>query len=86
MLKLFPNEQVGLESYGYVYDDQLPKDAPEGNLVAFLVYGSGGTIIYLHKDGYDEKEILVAGEAYFGQTLKCGRWKVYKCELVPEGG
>ena len=80
MLKSFPRDMVSIESFAYIYDDELKK----GTLVAFLVYSPGGTIVYLHKEGYDIHEILLAGEAYFGQTLVCRRYKVYRCEILPE--
>ena len=84
MLKRFPKEQTPIENIAYVIDDQLSHDAPGGKLVAFIVYSRGGSIMYLHKEGYNELEVMVAGEAYLGQTLNCGRYKVYKCEIVPE--
>lgn len=84
MLQRATDEELGLESHALVYDDQLSPGDPGGNIVAFLIYSGGGVIVYLHKEGYNLGEILVAGEAYLGQTLKCSRFKVYQCEVVPK--
>jgi len=64
--------------------DTTIKDPKIGKTVALICYSSGGHIVILFKDGYDIRELLVAGEKYLGETLTARRFKVFKATVVKE--
>ncbi len=84
VLKKATIEEMGINHIELIYDDKIPKDKPGGNIVSFAVYCDSGIVIYIHKEGYDILDLLVLGEAYYGEIFDGERFKVYKCEVVPE--
>lgn len=65
-----------VENLSFVSDEHI-KDKANGVLVAVVLYGEGGNIIYWHKSGYDPMEVMVAGEKFMGDAIKGGRYKEY---------
>jgi len=61
-------------SIAFVTDEDLEKE----KLVATILYSSGGNIIYLHKEGYDELELQVACETFLFETINARRFIVFK--------
>ena len=57
--------------------DESIHDKRSGSAVAFVVYSSGGNIIYWFKEGYDPLKVMVAGETFMFETMATNRFKQY---------
>lgn len=55
----------------------IDTDLPDRKTVAFVIFSSGGNIIYKHYPDYKDEELMVAAEFYVGETLRANRWKVF---------
>lgn len=78
-MRLRAAEQVGgetLTSAAIVLDLDVD-DEENGNVVAFVIFAEPSAIIYWHRAGYDDLEVLVAAEKFLGQTLRVARIKAY---------
>ncbi len=71
------DEGSATRSAALVYDDDLP----EPQIVAIVLYSSGGNVIIWFQDGYDPLEIIVQGEKFMGQSLQAGRFKEYRATV-----
>lgn len=67
-----------------ITDEDL--DKKKRNVIAIVLYSSGGNVIIWMKPKakYEAAEILVAGECFFGETLRAGRFKEYQAEVLKE--
>jgi hypothetical protein len=73
-------ERVDLEkepfsSCALVVDKDL--SSKEGQMVAIVIYSPGGNVVVFFKEGYDELEVLVAGEKFLGEAWRAERYKVF---------
>jgi len=76
------SESVGgrrspFSSASLIFDEDII-DSKMGKVVALVLYSEGGNVIYWHKEGYDPRKVMVAGEKYLFETLRASRFKEYK--------
>lgn len=75
-LKRIDLKKEPFTSTALVIDEEI-QDSKIGQMVALVSYSPGGNVIVFFKEGYDPLEICVAGEKYFGESMRAKRIKIF---------
>lgn len=84
-LKRWDFSEHPFSSAAAITDEDLDKKKA-GNLIAVVLYSEGGNVIIWMKpkEDYKAAEVLVAGECYFGETLRAHRFREYQAQILKE--
>ena len=84
-LKRIDLNEEPFSSAALVIDEDV-QDPKIGQMVAIVLYSTGGNVIVWLKDGYNGPEVFVAGEKFVGETMAGGieqRIKEFRAGVVP---